>query len=195
MERNAAAQDRRRDAAKARTTRLRTLLEKLRSSKSRCDCNDFAHWYGLWRCNPELAICLRSAGHHFEHCRLARSAVRPVHAMAGEWYTERSSANKTSAGSCLDPDTGEEVDSEMARASVFECAGLRASCSECGHAILCGVLHSGSCNRAPLGETDEDIDPRAELPQRFRCHELVSDTPVAADHTMVTFLHLSLIHI
>ena len=70
IERNAAAQDRRRDAAKARTTRLRTLLQKLRSSKWRCDCHDFAHWYGLWRCNPELAIRLRLAGHHFEHCRL-----------------------------------------------------------------------------------------------------------------------------
>ena len=147
MERNAAAQDRRRDAAKARTTRLRTLLKNLPSSKSRCDCNDFAHWYGLWRCNPELAIHLRSAGHHFEHCRLVRSAVRPVHAMAGEWYSEFSSALLCSQGSCLDPDTGEEVDSQMSRSSVFESAGLRASCSECGHAIVCGVLHSGSCNQ------------------------------------------------
>ena len=34
MESNAAAQDRRRDAAKARTMRLRTLLKSLRSSKS-----------------------------------------------------------------------------------------------------------------------------------------------------------------
>ena len=100
-------------------------------------------------------MSLRSAGHHFEHCRLARSAVRPVHAMAGEWYSECSSAYKTSAGSCLDPDTGEKVDSEMARASVFECAGMRASCSECGHAILCGVLHSGSCKQDSVGETDE----------------------------------------
>ena len=90
MERNAAAQDRRRDAAKARKTRLRTLLGNLRSSKSRCDCNDFAHWYGLWRCSPQLTICLRSAGHHFEHCRLARSAVRPAHAMAGERLMMRS---------------------------------------------------------------------------------------------------------
>ena len=77
----------------------------------------------------------------------------------------------------------------MARASVFESAGLRASCSECGHAILCGVLHSGSCNQDPLGEADEDIDPRAERPLRFSCHELVDDTPIAADHAMVTFLH------
>ena len=108
-ERRAAANDRRRDAAKARTTRLRTLLEKLRSSKSRCDCNDFAHWYGLWRCNPQLTICLRAAGHHFEHCRLAHSAVRPAHAMAGEWYSERRSTYQTSLGSSLDPDMGEEV--------------------------------------------------------------------------------------
>jgi hypothetical protein len=97
MERNAAAQDRRRDAAKARTTRLRTLLKNLRSSKSRCDCNDFAHWYGLWRCNPELAIRLRLAGHHFEHCRLARSAVQPLHAMARVLY----SLNGLMWGSCL----------------------------------------------------------------------------------------------
>ena len=78
----------------------------------------------------------------------------------------------------------------MSRASVFESAGLLSSCSECGHAILCGVLHSGSCNRHPLGETDEDIDPRAERPLMFRSHELVSDMlPIAADHAMVTFLH------
>ena len=156
MERNAAAQDRRRDAAEARKTRLRTLLGNLRSSKSRCDCNDFAHWYRLWRCNPELAMHLRLAGHHFEHCRLARSAVQPLHAMA-RW---------TSAGACLDLDTGEEVTSEMSPASVFESAGLRASCS----AILCAELHSGSCNQEPLGEDGIlDIDPGAERPLRFPC--------------------------
>ena len=78
MERKAATQARRRDAAKAKKTRLRTLLRNLRSSRSRCDCNDFAHWYGLWRCNPELAMRLRLAGHHFEHCRLACGAVHPA---------------------------------------------------------------------------------------------------------------------
>ena len=77
MERNAAAKARRRDAAKTKKTRLRILLGKLRASTSRCDCHDFAHWYGLWRCNPELAIRLRLAGHHFKHCRLARSVVLP----------------------------------------------------------------------------------------------------------------------
>ena len=184
MERNAAAKTRRRNAVSARKTRLRTLLGKLRSSKSRCDCNDFAHWYALWRCNPELAMRLRFAGHHFKHCRLASSAVQPVHSIARE---RRTACN---AGTCLDPDTGAEVDSDMSRASVFESAGLLASCSKCEHAIVCGVLHSGSCNREPTnGELDEDIDPRAERPLRFECHELVSGTPIAADHAMVSFLH------
>ena len=82
------------------------------------------------------------------------------------------------------------MDSQMSRSSVFESAGLRASCSECGHAIVCGVLHSGSCNQEPSGEDGiSDIDPRAERPLRFGCHELVSGTPIAADHAMVTFLH------
>ena len=39
------------------------------------------------------------------------------------------------------------------------------------------------------GDEDEDIDPRAQRPLMFRCHELVSGTPIAADHAMVTFLH------
>ena len=145
MERKAATQARRRDAAKAKKTRLWTLLRNLRSSRSRCDCNDFAHWYGLWRCNPELAMRLRLAGHHFDHCRLARRALRPAHA------TARECCEVCEAGSCLDPDTGEYVDSDMSRASVFESAGLLASCSKCGHAIACGVLHSGSCNMEPTG--------------------------------------------
>ena len=58
------------------------------------------------------------------------------------------------------------------------------------YAIICGVLHSGSCDREPTdGTEDEDIDPRAERPLMFGCHELVSGTPIAADHAMVTFLH------
>ena len=79
----------------------------------------------------------------------------------------------------------------MPRASVFASAGLLASCSKCGHAILCGVLHSGACNLQPKWHDDdgEDIDPRAEQPLMFECHRLVSGTPIAADHAMVTFLH------
>lgn len=184
MERGGRAQARRRDVAEARKTRLRTLLGNLRSSKLRCDCKDFAYWYGLWRCNPELAIRLRLVGRHFEHCRLDRSAVQPLHAIARECCTA------CAAGSCLDPDTGEEVDSEMSRASVFESAGLLASCSKCGHAIVCGVLLFGSCSQEPAGgEEDEDIDPRAERPLMFGCQELVSGTQITADHAMVTFLH------
>ena len=117
MERKAAAQARRRDAAKARKTRLRSLLGKLRSSKSRCDCNDFAHWYGLWRCNPQLAIRLRSAGHHFMHCRLARDAKQPFHVLAPliapfsrqTCWTWLASHKEYWADSCLGPDTGEEA--------------------------------------------------------------------------------------
>ena len=110
--------------------------------------------------------------------------------MAGEWSSEFSSVHQCSQGSCLDPDTGEEVDSQMSRSSVFESAGLRASCSECGHAIVCGVLHSGSCNQElTCGDEDADIDPRAERPFMFDCHELVSGTPIAADHAILTFLH------
>ena len=109
-----------------------------------------------------------------------------LYSLFTQWHA---SAIQSSAGSGLDPDTGEEVDSEIRKAEVFESAGLRASCSECGHAILCGVLHSGSCNQEPLGgDGILDIDPRAERPLRFRCHELVSETPIAADHAMVTFL-------
>ena len=78
----------------------------------------------------------------------------------------------------------------MSRASVFEGAGLLASCSECGHAIVCGILHSGSCSQEPQdGDEDEDIDPRAKRPFMLGCHELVSGTQIAADHAMVTFLH------
>ena len=78
----------------------------------------------------------------------------------------------------------------MSRASVFESAGLLASCSKCGHAIVCGVLHSGSCNMEPTGRYEKvDSDPRAERPLMFSCHELVWGTPIAADHAMVTFLH------
>ena len=79
----------------------------------------------------------------------------------------------------------------MFRASIFESAGLHATCSLCGNAIRCGVLHSGSCNQNPkCGELeDEDIDPRAERPLMFENHELVSGTPIAADHAMLTFLH------
>ena len=57
-------------------------------------------------------------------------------------------------------------------------------------AIFAIFLHSGSCSRQPAdGAEDEDIDPRAERPFMFGCHELVSGTPLAADHAMVTFLH------
>ena len=78
----------------------------------------------------------------------------------------------------------------MSRASVFESAGLLASCSKCGHAIVCGVLHSGSCNLKPTDrDEDEDVDSRAERPLRFDNHTLVSGEPIAADHAMVTFLH------
>jgi len=127
---------------------------------------------------------LRLAGHHFKHCRLVRSAEEPAHATAHE--CDRGYR----AGSCFDPDTGEEVDSDMSRASVFESAGLLASCSKCGHAIVCGVLHSGSCNMKLCSrDENQDIDPRAERPLLFQCHELVGGTPIAADHAMVTFLH------
>ena len=90
----------------------------------------------------------------------------------------------------------------MFRASIFESAGLHATCSLCGNAIRCGVLHSGSCNQNPHKDInpraedededediDEDIDPRAERPLMFQNHELVRGTPLAADHAMVTFLH------
>ena len=114
----------------------------------------------------------------------SRSAAQPAHTTAQERCT------LCYAGSKLDPDTGEEVYSDMSRASIFESAGLCATCSLCGNAIICGVLHSGSCNQNPeCGDEDEDIDPRAERPLMFENHELVRGTPLAADHAMVTFLH------
>ena len=39
-------------------------------------------------------------------------------------------------------DNAEELD------SVFESAGLLAACTDCGHVIACGVLHSGHFREA-----------------------------------------------
>jgi hypothetical protein len=78
LEDKAAAQEAWRQAARARKERLRTLLALLRTSQLRCDCHDFAHWYALWRCNPQLSTRLRLAGHHFRHCRLVRDAYQPA---------------------------------------------------------------------------------------------------------------------
>ncbi len=79
MERKAAACAERQAAAKERKTRMRSLLDKLHASKHRCDCNDFAHWCNLWRCDWKLAQSLRQGGHHFMHCEFARRAAQPAH--------------------------------------------------------------------------------------------------------------------
>jgi hypothetical protein len=77
LEDKAATQEARRQATRTRQQRLRTLFALLRTSTLRCDCHDFAHWYALWRCDPQLATRLRLAGHHFRHCRLVRAAAQP----------------------------------------------------------------------------------------------------------------------
>ena len=66
------------------------------------------------------------------------------------------------------------------RDSVFESAGLLAACTDCGHVIACGVLHSGN-----FREVAEDLnkpDARAEQPLRFCCNPLVSGIWYVSDH-------------
>ena len=160
LEAKTTAQETRRQAARARKERLRALLALLRTSGLRCDCHDFAHWYGLWRCDPQLSTRLRLAGHHFRHCRLVRAAKQPGHhpqllVSTDDEYESADSDDSDSAeadpfhqdrfedGDVWDPDYGTDTDLDPYGSSAFVSAGLLAACKDCGSAIVCGVLESG----------------------------------------------------
>ena len=68
--------------------------------------------------------------------------------------------------------------------SVFESAGLLAACTDCGHLIACGVLHSGFFCEVAEGLNKPDV--RAEHPLRFCCNPVVSGTRYVSDHRAVT---------